>query len=78
MRVIDTNEMYRRFTLGDALRRSAADAGLSAAQMAEYLGNSRFTVSAWLNDHNQPGTSTLRLWALRTGVPYEWLCAIAA
>jgi hypothetical protein len=34
---------------------------------------SRSTVSSWINSHHHPGTPILRLWALRCGVPYEWL-----
>ena len=69
-------EVYRRFTLGDVMRRFMVDAGYSGQQMADYEGVSRFTVSSWLNDHTEPGTAALRVWAERTGVPYEALCAI--
>jgi transcriptional regulator with XRE-family HTH domain len=41
--------------------------------MADYLDVSRNTVSAWINGHTPPNTQTKRLWALRTGFPYDWI-----
>lgn len=41
--------------------------------MADYLGVARNTVSTWINGKIVPSVQTLRLWALRTGVPFEWL-----
>lgn len=41
--------------------------------MATYLDVSRTSVSNWINGRVDPSTQTLRLWALRCGVPYEWL-----
>ena len=41
--------------------------------MAEFLGVARNTVSTWINGRIEPSTQTKRLWALRTGVPFEWL-----
>jgi transcriptional regulator with XRE-family HTH domain len=43
--------------------------------MADYLGVARNTVSTWINGRIAPSKQTLRLWALRTGVDYEWLTA---
>jgi transcriptional regulator with XRE-family HTH domain len=62
-----------QFTLGDRLTRSMRDAGIGVQDMATYLGVARNTVSTWLHDRITPNTQTLRLWALRTGVPLEWL-----
>jgi transcriptional regulator with XRE-family HTH domain len=61
------------WTLGDRLRKSANLAGLNITAMAEYLGVTRQTVSAWIQGHRTPGPMALRLWAVRTGVPLEWL-----
>jgi transcriptional regulator with XRE-family HTH domain len=61
------------FTKGDRMKRSIKVAGLSRGEMAEYLGVEPTTVSTWMNDRIEPSTQTLRLWALRTGAPYEWL-----
>jgi transcriptional regulator with XRE-family HTH domain len=61
------------WTLGWRLQRSLAHAGVSVQEMADELGVSRGTISRWCNDHNRPRRSDLRLWALRTGVPLDWL-----
>ncbi|HEY7052394.1 MAG TPA: helix-turn-helix transcriptional regulator [Mycobacterium sp.] len=59
--------------LADRMRKSLRVAGLPGRDMAAYLGVEHSTVSRWLNGRVDPSTRTLRLWALRTGVPYEWL-----
>lgn len=41
--------------------------------MAAYLDVARETVARWLNGTRTPSTQTLRLWASRTGVDYDWL-----
>jgi transcriptional regulator with XRE-family HTH domain len=41
--------------------------------MAAYLDVSRTSVSNWINGRIEPSTQTLRLWALRCGIDYEWL-----
>lgn len=61
------------WTLGWRLQRSLAHAGVSIDEMAEELGVSRQSVSRWLNEHGMPRRAYLKLWALRTGVPLEWL-----
>ena len=57
----------------DRMRKSLRHSGVGVAEIADYLGVSRTAVSTWINGRIQPSTQTLRLWALRTGVPYEWL-----
>jgi transcriptional regulator with XRE-family HTH domain len=64
------------FTRGDRMRIALREAGITGGEMAEYLDVGRWTVSTWLNDRNKPSTAVMRVWALRTGAPYEWLCAI--
>ena len=61
------------WTLGWRLQRSLSWADVSVQEMADELGVSRGTISRWCNDHNRPRRSDLRLWALRTGVPLDWL-----
>lgn len=61
------------WTLGWRLQRSLAHAGVSMDEMAEELGISRRMVSRWINEHARPRTAYLKVWALRTGVPLEWL-----
>ncbi|WP_419222911.1 helix-turn-helix domain-containing protein [Gordonia sp. CPCC 206044] len=41
--------------------------------MADYLDVSRNTVGTWINGRIDPSVQALRLWALRTGVAYDWL-----
>ena len=55
------------------MRKALRTSGVGAAEMADYLGVSRNTVSNWINGHHPPRGAYLRLWALRTGVPFEWL-----
>lgn len=59
----------------DRLRKALRVAGIGVADMADYLGVSRTSVSNWINGRVTPSIQTLRLWALRCGVPYPWLLA---
>jgi transcriptional regulator with XRE-family HTH domain len=59
--------------LADRLGKSLREAKMSVQQMADYLEVHRNTVSAWTNGRTPPGPQTIRLWAMRTGVPYRWL-----
>jgi transcriptional regulator with XRE-family HTH domain len=61
------------FDLADRMRKALRVSGVSVQQMADYLGVTRGTVSTWINGHIHPSTQTLRLWAARCNVPYEWL-----
>lgn len=61
------------FELSDRLRRSLRHAGMGVQEMADYLGVSRNSVGNWINGHKEPGVAYVKLWALRTGVPYQWL-----
>lgn len=68
-----TTEHIPEWDLADRLRKSLRDSGLGVQEMADYLGVSRKTVGNWTNGHVTPGRPELRLWALRTGVPMDWL-----
>ena len=62
------------WTLGWRLQRALAHAGVSVEEMADEIGVSRSTVSRWLNDRGTPPRiGYLKLWALRTGVSWEWV-----
>lgn len=62
------------WNVGDRLRKALRDVGISTAEMGEYLGITRETVSRYMNsDGRIVPLQTLRLWALRTGVPLEWI-----
>lgn len=62
-----------QWDLADRLAKSLRVSDTSVQQMADYLDVHRNTVGAWINGRTPPTTQTVRLWALRTGVPYEWL-----
>ncbi|NNG20287.1 helix-turn-helix transcriptional regulator [Naumannella sp. ID2617S] len=59
--------------VGDRMRKGLEHAGVSVGQMADYLGVNRNSVGRWLSGRVSPGKQTLRLWAVRTGVPLSWL-----
>lgn len=63
------------WTIGWRMHRALVHAGLSVEAIADDMGVSRSTVSRWLNDHGAPPRAAfVKQWALRTGVPYGWLC----
>lgn len=62
-----------RWTVGDRLNKALHHAGISVGEMSEYLGLSRNSVSAYINDRQAPKRQTLLLWAMRTGVAMEWI-----
>ena len=55
------------------MRKALREARVSVADIASYLGVTRGTVSTWINGRIEPSVQTLRLWALRCGVDYDWL-----
>lgn len=62
------------WTLGWRMQRAMAHAGLQTAEIADEIGVSRSTVSRWINDNGTPPRAGfVKLWAMRCGVPYEWL-----
>jgi transcriptional regulator with XRE-family HTH domain len=58
----------------DRMRKALRESRTSVQQMAEYLDVSRRSIGNWLGGRVPPSTRTLRLWAMRTGVSYHWLC----
>ena len=61
------------WTQGWRLQRALSHAGMTTEQMADELGVARSTVSRWCNDKGHPTRGYLKLWAIRTGVSYDWL-----
>lgn len=61
------------WTLGWRLQRALSWADMSAEEMSYELGVARSTVSRWCNDKAHPTRGYLKLWALRTRVPLNWL-----
>lgn len=66
-------ERIPEFDLADRMRKSLREVGIDVQEMAAYLGCSRSSVSGWINGRITPSLQTQRLWALRCGVPFEWL-----
>ena len=62
-----------KWDLPDRLRKALREEGVSVAEMAAYLDLSRETVSRYVNGKAEVPVQTVRLWALRCGVPYSWL-----
>lgn len=62
------------WTLGWRLQRALSHAGIGTQEMADEMGVARSTISRWVNDHGAPPRQAfVKQWALRCGVPYEWL-----
>lgn len=65
--------MRLEFDLADRLRKSLRVADVSVQEMADYLEVNRNTVGRWLGGGGEPKGLYMRMWAMRTGVPIEWL-----
>ncbi len=61
------------WTTGDRLRKAREGRGMGQQQMADEIGISRRSVSAYEGGGSTPKRPVLLSWALRTGVPLEWL-----
>ncbi|OZF41944.1 hypothetical protein CH292_27115 [Rhodococcus sp. 14-2470-1a] len=61
------------FDLADRLRKSLRVSGMAVTEMADYLGITRETAGRYMNGHVRVPTATLRVWAMATNVPFEWL-----
>lgn len=73
LRMTNDVEVTPEWDLADRMRKALRHAGVAVQEIADYLEVDRSTVSTWINGRNQPSRQTLRLWAMRTGVPYAWL-----
>lgn len=61
------------WSVPDRLRKAREHAGLEQGELAESIDVSRTTVSNYERGHVNPRKIVVRQWALRTGVPFEWL-----
>jgi transcriptional regulator with XRE-family HTH domain len=59
--------------LADRMRKALRAGGIEVGAMARYLEVNRNTIGNWINGHNKPSPASLRMWAMLTGVDYEWL-----
>lgn len=66
-------ELVPEFDLADRMRKALRQSGVSVQEMADYLDVVRGTVGNWINGRRPPSKQSLRLWALRTGVDFNWL-----
>lgn len=69
----DNNIARLAFGQPDRLGKALDVSGTTSMEMAEYLGVTRTTISNYINGHTDPKKQTLRLWAMKTGVPLEWI-----
>lgn len=61
-------------TLGWRLKMALEHNHVSRSEMAEELGVDPATITRWTGDRGAPPKAGfLKQWALRCGVPYEWL-----
>jgi transcriptional regulator with XRE-family HTH domain len=61
------------FTVADRLRKAREVTGMDQAEFAEHAGLSRTGVSKAERGESTPRRSTLKLWALASGVPLYWI-----
>lgn len=61
------------FTLGDRLRKAREWAGVSTDEMAVVIDVSSRTIGNYENDRTPVRGPVISEWALRTGVPVEWI-----
>lgn len=61
------------WTVADRLRKAREVAGLEQAELARDIDVARQTVGNYERGAVQPRRIVLKAWALRTGVPLEWL-----
>src|SRR5258708_37678213 len=59
--------------VADRMRKALRHADIGVAEMADYLGVSRTSVSNWINGRIEPSLQTLRLWSIRTDTDLVWL-----
>lgn len=69
----ESHEVVPEWTIGDRMLKARTVAGLTQTELADYLGMSRVSLSRYETGHNRPPLTVLRLWALRCGVPLDWL-----
>lgn len=56
------------------MKRALSWGDVGAGEMAEHLGYSKAQISRYLNDKGEPPRRPILIsWALRCGVPFEWL-----
>ncbi|MCM0622596.1 helix-turn-helix domain-containing protein [Nocardioides bruguierae] len=69
----ETNGAIPQWTQGDRLRKARQKTGMTAREFANELGVSHGTITNAENDNRDVRAITIKLWALVTGVPLQWL-----
>jgi transcriptional regulator with XRE-family HTH domain len=74
---METNTVTKdlSFDFADRLVKSLRVSRTGVSEMAEFLGVSRATVANWTSGRTKPTKGLQRAWAMRAGVPYEWLAS---
>lgn len=65
--------MIPTFDMSDRLRKAREITGLSQEEFAEHAGISRATIGNAESGRKTPHKSTVKLWALATGVDAFWI-----
>lgn len=68
-----STELIPQWTLGDRLSKALRHADISVNDMADYLTRGRNTIGNYMSGRTRPPRAVLIAWALRTGVPLEWI-----
>lgn len=61
------------FDRADRMRRALRVSGISVSEMADLLTVSRNTIGNWINGRAEPRPRDMRDFALKTGMPLEWV-----
>lgn len=61
------------FELRHRLHRALEHGGVRVSEMAAYLEVSESTMTNYLSGRTRPRAGSLRAWAIRCGVPFDWL-----
>ena len=61
------------WTLGDRMRKAREHAGLKQSELAAEIGIARSSIVNYESSRTEPSRPILLSWALRCGVPFEWL-----
>lgn len=61
------------WTQPDRLRKARETAGLTQAQLAQAIGVSQRSISAYESGASAPKRPVVLSWSFATAVPYEWL-----
>lgn len=73
MSMMPTPGLVPEWTIADRLRKARESAGYGQVEFSQRTSMARGTISAAENGKRVPSRANIRLWAMATGVPFEWL-----